>query len=31
MPEKRSLDSKFASFENIQFSRGNYQTDSSET
>ena len=28
---KRSLEGNYASFKNIKFSRGNYQTDSSET
>jgi len=29
--EKRSFEGKYASFKNIKFPRGNYQTDSSET
>ena len=28
---KRSFEGKYASFKNIKFPRGNYQTDSSET
>ena len=31
MPEKRSFESKHASFKNIKFPRRKYQTDSSET
>ena len=31
MPEKRSFECKYASFKNIKFPRGNYQTDRSET
>ena len=31
LPEKRSFEGKYASFKNIKFPRGNYQTDSSET
>ena len=30
LPEKRSLECKYASFKNIQISRGSYQTDISE-
>ena len=29
LPKKRSFDGKYASFKNIKFPRGNYQTDSS--
>ena len=31
LSEKRSFEGKYASFKNIKFPRGNYQTDSSET
>ena len=31
MPEKRAFEGKYASFKNIKFLRGNYQTDSFET
>ena len=31
LPVKRSFQGKYASFKNIKFLRGNYQTDSSET
>ena len=31
MPEKRSFECKYASFKNIKFPKGNYQTDRSET
>ena len=31
LPEKRSFEGKYASFKNIKFPRGNYQTDSSKT
>ena len=31
LPERRSFESKYATFKNIKFLRGNYQTDSSES
>ena len=31
LPEKESFEGKYASFKNINFPGGNYQTDSSET
>ena len=31
LSEKQSFEGKYASFKNIKFPRGNYQSDSSET
>ena len=31
LPQKRSFEGKYASFKNIKFPRGSYQTDNSET
>ena len=31
LPKRRSLEGKYASFKNIKFPRGSYQTDSPET